>query len=93
MKLLNLGSDQQKGSKLVQILEDLSELWTLWRRQRLPQGLFWALCLNLILAPAVLAATGESFTRSQAYWLSALLLVTISLSVYLFWVMFEPEKF
>jgi hypothetical protein len=93
MKFFNFDSDRQNGSRFVQILEDFSELRTLWRRQRLSQGLFWALCLNLILAPAVLAATDESFTKSQAYWLSALLLVTIALSVYLFWVMFAPEKF
>lgn len=78
---------------LTQIAEDISEIWSEWRRQKLPLYLFLGLCFNLVLAPAVFAATGEDMSRSQSYWLSALALVTIALAVYLFFVMFVPEKF
>jgi K+-transporting ATPase KdpF subunit len=93
MKLTKHLPNYHSSPTVVQVYEDLTELWSEWRRQKLPQYLFWGLCFNLILAPAVFAATGETFTRSQAYWLSALGLVTVALSVYLFFVMFAPEKF
>jgi K+-transporting ATPase KdpF subunit len=54
--------------------------------------LFLALCLNLVLAPAVWAASSD-LSRSQAYWLGGLGLMTLALSIYLFVVMFAPEKF
>ncbi|MGV0023446.1 potassium-transporting ATPase subunit F [Phormidesmis priestleyi] len=77
----------------VQIAEEMTEIWLEWRRQKLPLYLFLGLCFNLVLAPAVFAATGGEMSRSQTYWLSALGLVTIALAVYLFFVMFVPEKF
>ncbi|MBW4471696.1 MAG: potassium-transporting ATPase subunit F [Stenomitos rutilans HA7619-LM2] len=73
--------------------ETIIEIWTEWRRQKLPLYLFLGLCLNLVLAPAVFAATGNDLSRTQAYWLAALGLVTIALAIYLFFVMFVPEKF
>jgi K+-transporting ATPase KdpF subunit len=76
-----------------QVIEDMTEIWSEWRRQKLPLYLFLGLCFNLILAPAVFAATGGEMSRSQTYWLSALGLVTIALAIYLFFVMFVPEKF
>ena len=72
--------------------DDLLMLWSEWQRRRLPHYLFWALCANLILAPAVYATT-DGFSRSQAYSLGILGLVTAALSAYLFVVMFQPEKF
>lgn len=62
-------------------------------KKKLPLYLFLGLCANLLLSPLVLGATGEAFSRSQAYWLGALVLVTFALSLYLFFVMFIPEKF
>jgi hypothetical protein len=76
-----------------QTLEDAAELLFEWRRHKVPLYLFLGLCFNLILAPAVFAATGGDLSRSQAYWLGALGLVTLVLSIYLFFVMFVPEKF
>ncbi len=76
-----------------QVIEDMTEIWSEWRRQKLPLYLFLGLCFNLVLAPAVFAATGGEMSRSQTYWLSALGLVTIALAIYLFFVMFVPEKF
>lgn len=77
----------------IEVIEDMTEIWSEWRRQKLPLYLFLGLCFNLVLAPAVFAATGGEMSRSQTYWLSALGLVTIALAVYLFFVMFVPEKF
>ncbi|MBE9180332.1 potassium-transporting ATPase subunit F [Oculatella sp. LEGE 06141] len=55
--------------------------------------LFLGICFNLILAPIVYAASGHEFSRSQAWSLGLLGLGTVALSVYLFFVMFVPEKF
>jgi K+-transporting ATPase KdpF subunit len=78
---------------LPDLAEDLTEILLEWRRQKLPLYLFLGLCFNLVLAPAVFAATGGEMSRTQSYWLAALGLVTVGLTVYLFFVMFVPEKF
>jgi len=76
-----------------QTLETVTEIWSQWRRQKLPLYLFLAMCFNLIVAPMVYAATGETLSRPQSWALGLLGLVVISLSIYLFFVMFVPEKF
>ncbi|MDX2239105.1 MAG: potassium-transporting ATPase subunit F [Leptolyngbyaceae cyanobacterium bins.302] len=55
--------------------------------------LFGAICLNLAIAPAVYAASGNELTRTQAWALGLLGLGTVVISIYLFFVMFVPEKF
>ena len=55
--------------------------------------LFLLICFNLIAAPAIYAANSEVFSRSQAYAVGILGIATISFSIYLFVVMFQPEKF
>ena len=74
-------------------IADFSELWQLATKKKYPKYLFFALCLNLIVAPAVYAANAESFTKFQAYALGLLGIVTFAFSIYLFAVMFQPEKF
>ena len=86
MKLTDLQRNLPQAT--AEVLEGIE-----WRRQKLPLYLFLGLCFNLILAPAVFAATGGELSRPQAYWLGALVLVTIALAIYLFFVMFVPEKF
>ncbi|MEH2326988.1 MAG: potassium-transporting ATPase subunit F [Nostoc sp.] len=76
-----------------QVLEEITEIWCQWRRQKLPLYLFLAMCFNLVVAPLVYAATGEQLSRSQSWGLGLLGLVTLGLSIYLFFVMFVPEKF
>ncbi len=88
MKLTHL-----QRSLIPQIIEGLAEISSEWRRHKLPLYLFLGLCLNLVIAPAVFAATGGDLSRSQAYWLAALGLVTLALTIYLFFVMFVPERF
>lgn len=63
------------------------------QRNPFPMWLFLALCLNLIIAPAIYAATGEELTHKATYALGLLTLITITLSIYLFVVIFQPERF
>ncbi|AFY93285.1 potassium-transporting ATPase subunit F [Chamaesiphon minutus] len=73
--------------------DDLALLWQTWSRRKYPTYIFLALCLNVILASAAFAATGDTFTRPQIYALGILGLGTVALSGYLFVVMFQPERF
>lgn len=59
---------------------------------RLPIAVFIGLCINLIIAPVVYAAA-DVLERRQAYALGLLGLVTFGLVVYLFVVVFQPERF
>jgi K+-transporting ATPase KdpF subunit len=73
---------------------EIQHFWIQFHRRRTPRYLFLLLGLNLIIiAPAVQAATGTDFARPQAYALGILGLVTVALSIYLFVVMFQPERF
>mgnify|MGYP006267168641 CR=1 FL=1 len=93
MKLANLRRNLLSSQAISQLLGGIAEIASEWRRQKLPLYLFLGLCANLVLAPAIFAATGGDLSRSQAYWLAALGLVTVALAIYLFFVMFVPEKF
>jgi K+-transporting ATPase KdpF subunit len=73
--------------------EDIAILWQTWNRRKYPTYIFLALCLNVILASAAFAATGDTFSRPQIYALGILGLGTVALSAYLFVVMFQPERF
>ncbi|MDP8963825.1 MAG: K(+)-transporting ATPase subunit F [Cyanobacteriota bacterium] len=64
-----------------------------WKRNPLPIQIFLLLCLNLLIAPAVDAATGADITRKAAYALGILGMVIAGLSIYLFVVIFQPERF
>jgi K+-transporting ATPase KdpF subunit len=63
------------------------------KRNRIPLSLFLLLCFNLLLAPAVQAATSVAESRFSAYTITLLGLVTLCLCVYLFVVIFQPERF
>jgi K+-transporting ATPase KdpF subunit len=75
------------------LLEDFTELWLSIRRHKVPRYLFLLLCLNLIVAPAVYGATNGVLSRNQAYAIALLELGTVALSIYLFVVIFQPERF
>jgi K+-transporting ATPase KdpF subunit len=51
------------------------------------------LLINLILSPLVYASTKDVLSKGQTYALGLLGLVTFSLFIYLFIVIFQPEKF
>lgn len=63
------------------------------RKHKFPIYLFLAISSNLIIAPVVYGATSAQFSRLQTWSLGLLGIVTFSLSIYLFVVMFQPEKF
>ena len=65
----------------------------LWQRHQIPVQLFLVMCFNAIIAPAVYAAASEDLTRKAVWGLSLLGLVVIALSIYLFVVIFQPERF
>ena len=79
---------------LIQTWSEIKEIFQTQRRQQpFAFAIFIALCLNLAIAPIVYASTGESITRQSAYAIGALLLVIVGLSIYLFAVILQPEKF
>lgn len=81
------------SSQLDDFRQDFQQLWIQLYQKKVPRYLFFLLCLNLVIAPAVQATTGTEFSRTQAYALGILGLVTVALSIYLFAVMFQPERF
>lgn len=81
------------GGMPLQLAEGISFVWFEWRRQKLPLAIFLLLCLNLIITPAVYAATDGTLERRHAYAISVLGLVTLGLVVYLFDVVFRPERY
>lgn len=93
MKFNLLKQSLLPSQAVTQALEEISEIRSQWRRQKLPLYLFLALCFNLVVAPVVYAASGNEFSRTQAWALGLLGLGTVALSIYLFFVMFVPEKF
>lgn len=80
-------------SQLSGVLDTLTDLWAEARRQRFPLWILLGLGLNLAIAPAVLAATHNTFERGTAYAIGLLLIVTIALAIYLFAVILQPERF
>jgi hypothetical protein len=66
-----------------------------WQK-KLPLYFFLGLCFNLVLAPVVFASTSSDFrdlSRAQIYWLVGLIPAATGLSIYLFILIFAPEKF
>lgn len=61
-------------------------------RQKLPLQLFLILCLDLAIAPAVYAAV-DGMQRRQAWAIGLLGLVSVGLTIYLFDVVFRPERY
>lgn len=79
--------------QLLEAAEVIAFVWERSRRQRLPLGIFVLLCLNLVVAPAVYAATSGTLERRQVWAIGVLILLTVVLAGYLFVVVFQPERF
>lgn len=75
------------------LADDFATIWEAGRKRKFPRYAFLALCFNLLLAPAVQAATGNELSRTQSYALGILGLGVVALGIYLFVVMFQPERF
>jgi K+-transporting ATPase KdpF subunit len=81
------------GISSVEVAEGITFVWSQGRREQLPLAIFLVLCLNLVIAPAVYAATDGTLERRYAYAIGVLGLVTLGLVVYLFDVVFRPERY
>ncbi len=79
--------------KTITVVEDLLSIATKLSSRKLTRYVLWSSAINLVLAPVVYAAAGGTISREQSYALSLLGVVTIALSIYLFAVIFQPEKF
>ena len=75
------------------IIEDLFEIATKLTDRKLTRYLLWSSAINLVFAPVVYAASNGAISREQSYALGLLGVVTVALSIYLFAVIFQPEKF
>ena len=71
----------------------MQDVLTRFWQKRVPKILLLALLSSVAIAPAVQAATGMSLDRGQMVALVLLGITTVSLSVYLFVVIFQPERF
>ena len=71
----------------------MQDVLTRFWQKRVPKILLLALLSAVTIAPAVQAATNISLDRGQVLALVLLGITTISLSVYLFVVIFQPERF
>ncbi|MBI1241931.1 potassium-transporting ATPase subunit F [Umezakia ovalisporum] len=54
---------------------------------------FLTVVLNLFLLQTVYAVTSDQISRAASYPIALLALATIGVSLYLFVVIFQPEKF
>ena len=71
----------------------MQDVMTRFWQKRVPKIFLLALLSAVTIAPAVQAATNISLDRGQVLALVLLGITTISLSVYLFVVIFQPERF
>ena len=85
--------DVLNGFISVDVVDSISFVLSRWRKQQLPLAIFLVLCLNLVIAPVVYAAADGTLERRSAWALGILGLVTLGLTVYLFVVVFQPERF
>jgi K+-transporting ATPase KdpF subunit len=69
------------------------KFFTKFFSRKLPIYLLSILLINIIISPLVYASTNQILSKGQSYALTLLGLVTISLFIYLFIVIFKPEKF
>ena len=74
-------------------LIDLTPFFQSLRHRPIPFFLFIILYFNLIIAPTVLAATGGTVSRSNAYAIGLLGLLTVGMAIYLMVVMLQPQRF
>ena len=82
-----------KPNKLSKTGEFIEIIGDRWSKNPIATVLFVGMSLNLIFAPMVMAATGAEITRQTAYAIGILYCVTVALSVYLFTVILQPERF
>jgi K+-transporting ATPase KdpF subunit len=75
------------------LIQVLTFIWSQKRRHNLPLIIFIVLCLNLAIAPVVYAASDGILERRSAWAIGILGVITIAIVIYLFVVVFQPERF
>ncbi|MBH8551721.1 K(+)-transporting ATPase subunit F [Nostocaceae cyanobacterium CENA357] len=71
----------------------ISFIWLQRRRQQLSFAIFIFLSFNLAIVPLVYAATDDTLSRPSTWAIGILGAVTLALVIYLFVVVFQPERF
>ncbi len=71
----------------------MQELLGRFWQKRLPKVLLISLLMAVTIAPIVQAETGVSLDRGQTLAIVSLGMMTLALSIYLFVVIFQPERF
>lgn len=67
--------------------------WSAKPQKSISYKLFLALCLNLLIAPAVYAANNGTVSRATSYAIGLLVLVILGLAIYLLVAMLQPQRF
>lgn len=83
----------EKPPTLSQLVEEFENFLKLWQRHPIAMRLLFVMVFNLLIAPALYASSGDSLTRQSAWTLGLLGLLTLGLSIYLFTVIIQPERF
>jgi K+-transporting ATPase KdpF subunit len=71
----------------------ISFIWLQRRRQKLLLAIFIFLSFNAVISPLVYAATDGTLSRPSTWAIGILGAVTLALVIYLFVVVFQPERF
>ncbi|BAU63872.1 K+-transporting ATPase, F subunit [Stanieria sp. NIES-3757] len=87
---LNKANEFCLTNNTIETIQNISDRFT---KNPVAKVLFLTMSLNLVIAPAVMAASSNEITRNTAYAIALLYCVTIALSIYLFTVIFQPERF
>ncbi len=75
------------------VVQAILFVWSRWCKQKLSLVIFIGLCLNLVIAPVVYAAADGNLERRSAWAIGILGFVTLALIIYLFDVIFRPERY
>jgi len=77
---------------LMDLVQAIAYIWSQWLKQKLPLIIFTILCLNLVLAPVVHAV--DNTLQIRFTWAYGVLgALVLGLIIYLFIVIFQPERF
>jgi K+-transporting ATPase KdpF subunit len=71
----------------------MQETFTRFWQRRLPKAILLSLLMALTIATTAQATTGTTLDRGQTFAIVLLAMTTLALSIYLFVVIFQPERF
>jgi K+-transporting ATPase KdpF subunit len=71
----------------------MQETFVRFWQGRLPKALLLSLLMALTIASTAQATTGITLDRGQTFAIVLLAMATLALSIYLFVVIFQPERF